>query len=41
MLNWQKLTMGSVGALGFLPLTLTAKEGVLNLGLRDEVLLSH
>lgn len=29
----------SVGALGFLPSTLTAKEGALNLGLRDQVLL--
>ena len=29
----------SIGALGFLPSTLTAKEGVLNLGLRDQILL--
>ena len=31
--------MDSVGALGFLPSTLTAEEGVLNLGLRDQILL--
>lgn len=29
----------SVGALGFLPSTVTAAEGVLNLGLRDQILL--
>lgn len=28
-----------IGALGFLPSSLTAKEGVLNLGLRDQILL--
>jgi triacylglycerol lipase len=27
-----------IGALGFLPSTLTAKEGLLNLGLRDQVM---
>ena len=31
--------VNSVGALGFLPSTLTAEEGVLNLGLRDQILL--
>lgn len=28
-----------VGALGFLPSSLTAKEGVLNLGLKDQIVL--
>ncbi len=28
-----------IGALGFLPSSLTAREGVLNLGLRDQILL--
>lgn len=41
MLNLEELTMDSVGALGFLPSTLTAEEGLLNLGLRDQILLFH
>ncbi len=28
-----------IGALGFLPSVVTAKEGILNLGLRDQILL--
>jgi len=28
-----------IGALGFLPSSMTAKEGVLNLGLRDQIFL--
>lgn len=37
--NLASIDRGSVGALGFLPSTVTAEEGVLNLGLRDQLLL--
>ena len=30
---------GRIGALGFLPSTTTAEEGILNLGLHDQILL--
>lgn len=35
----QDLTSPRIGALGFLPSAVTAKEGILNLGLRDQVFL--
>lgn len=38
-LQFEILTISSIGALGFLPSDVTAKEGVLNLGLKDQILL--
>lgn len=45
MVSWSKQPFIAVsfnyriGALGFLPSSVTAKEGVLNLGLRDQIVL--
>lgn len=38
-MNLTPIDRDSVGALGFLPSTVTAEEDVLNLGLRDQILL--